>query len=254
MRALAGVLASGGSQNFLGARWVATTIRHAPPRWQRDMARRFLALSPHYFYAEDRQAEATRNQESRAQLVEDLLAQYLQPDMRVIDYGCGPGYCAIAVAPSVSAVEAVDISTGVLACAATLNGAPNIYYETPAECGCRPELVDLAYSFAVVQHLSDATLVEALAVLRRRLRPDGTLLIHFALPEDDWRTEQEWRDDTTLRGRARLRIGLNCFGRSSSMMTELLNQAGFDRVRIEPLAGHTGVDDDIAKQHWAIAR
>ena len=134
-----------------------------------------------------------------------------------------------------------------------LNGAPNINYETPAQFGRRTELADIAYSFAVVQHMSDAALVDALVVLRRRLRPYGTMLVHFALPEDGWRTEQERRGYKTLKGRVKLRIGLNCFGRSAGTMTGLLNQAGFDDVRIEALAGRTNFEDDIATQHWAIA-
>jgi len=254
MRTLIGIFAAGGSQNFLGARWVAPTICHTPSRWRQNIALRFLALSPHYFYAEDRGAEADRNRRSRAELVNDLLVPYLQPDMRVIDYGCGPGFCASEVAPKVKTVEAVDISSGVLACAETLNGAPNIEYVIPFECARRTELVDLVYSFAVVQHMSDAAFVDTFVMLRSRLRPGGSLLVHFALPENLWRTEQEWRGDTTLRARVKLRIGLNCFGRSADTMTKLLNQTGFDEVRIEALAGRTNVDDDIATQHWAIAR
>ncbi len=253
MRAAVGVFAAGGSQNFLGARWVAPIVHHTPPRLQQNVALKLLALSPHYFYSEP-EAEVDRNRRSRSELVDDLLAPYLEPGMRIIDYGCGPGFFASAVAPRVAAVEAVDISTGVLACAEVLNGAPNIEFETPVECGRRIEPVDLVFSFAVVQHLPDATLVDVLAMLRRRLRPNATVLLHFALPEDSWRTEQEWKGDRTLTGRAKLRFGLNCFGRSASTMTNRLNQAGFDDVRIEPIAGRTNVDDDIATQQLAIAR
>jgi SAM-dependent methyltransferase len=253
MRALAGFAASGGNQNFLGARWVAPVVRHTPARFRKNLAIRLLDLSPHYFYAE-REAEVDRNRRSRSQMVDDLLAPLLQPDMRVIDYGCGPGFWASAVVPKVGAVEAVDISTGVLACAEALNAAPNIEFETPVECGRRAEPVDLVYSFAVVQHLPDATLMDVLAMLRRRLRPDGTMLLHFAMPDDDWRTEQEWNGDRSLTGRMKLRFGLNCFGRSACAMTDLLNHAGFADVRIEPLAGRTNVEDDIALQHLAIVR
>jgi cyclopropane fatty-acyl-phospholipid synthase-like methyltransferase len=253
MRMVVGIFATGGTQNFLGAGWIAPIVRHTPHRWRQNVSLRFLALSPHYFYAKDRNAESDRNRRSRAELVGDLLLQHLNPSMRVIDYGCGPGYCAIEVASKVAIVEAVDISSGVLACADSLNGAPNVEYELPDECARRTEVVDLAYSFCVIQHMSDAILADAFEMLRNRLRPQGTLLVHFALPENHWRTEEEWREDTTLKGRVKLRVGLNCFGRSAESVSELLNRAGFDDVRIESLAGRTSVDD-IANQYWAIAR
>jgi cyclopropane fatty-acyl-phospholipid synthase-like methyltransferase len=229
-------------------------IRHTPQRWRQSVVLRFLALSPHYFYGDSREDESDRNRRSRAELVEDLLSSYLHPDMQVLDYGCGPGYWASAVASKVLTVEAVDISTGVLACADVLNGASNIEYETPVACARRTDTVDLAYSFAVVQHMPDVALTDTLAMLRRRLRPNGTLLVHFALPDDSWRTEQEWRNDRTMKGRVKLRVSLNCFGRSVDRMTNLLSDAGFADVQIEALAGQTNVDDDIARQHWAIAR
>ena len=63
MRAAVGVLAAGGNQNFLGARWVAPMVRHTPPRLQQNVALKLLALSPHYFYAE---------REARQIAIEDL--------------------------------------------------------------------------------------------------------------------------------------------------------------------------------------
>jgi hypothetical protein len=51
----------GGSQNFLGARWVERIIDSAPARSRERVALHFLSLSPHYFYAGDVRAEDSRN-------------------------------------------------------------------------------------------------------------------------------------------------------------------------------------------------
>ncbi len=242
-----------GPQNFLGAPWVEHLLRVAPPIRREELALWLISLSPHYFYDRDRHAEAERNRRSREGLVADVLMEHLDPGFRALDYGCGPGYMANAVAGHVRHLEAVDVSRGVLACARVLNGATNITYETPDEAGRRREPVDVAYSFAVVQHLTDETFRSVLALLRRRVRRGGTLLIHFPLPDDDWRTEGEWTSDTSATGRAKLRFGLNCFGRDEDQVKALVTTAGFDEVRVEPLAGLTSADSDIARQRLLVA-
>jgi hypothetical protein len=83
---------SGSSQNFLGAPWVASLVDTMPEPVRERAALRFLSFSPHYFYDRDIRAEAERNRQSRRALAEALIAPYLSPRMRVIDYGCGPGY------------------------------------------------------------------------------------------------------------------------------------------------------------------
>jgi cyclopropane fatty-acyl-phospholipid synthase-like methyltransferase len=251
-----GSLTLGGSQNFLGAPWVTASLRLTPSSYKTPVALWLLSLSPHYFYASDRQAEARRNSESRRQLAQDLLFDMLRPDMHVIDYGCGPGYMAYAVAANVAGVEAVDVSPGVLACARVLNSARNIEYETVMQFGQGRLVADVAYSFAVVQHLTDEGVRVALSLLRRRLRSRGLLLLHFATPDDGFRTASEWEQDRTVRGRLRMRLALHCFGRSYEEMQRLLDEAGFEVMEIGPLRERTSADPDIASEHWvkAIAR
>jgi len=48
----------GGSQNFLGARWIERVVDGVPESARERVALRFLALSPHYFYDRDLAAEA----------------------------------------------------------------------------------------------------------------------------------------------------------------------------------------------------
>jgi SAM-dependent methyltransferase len=247
----------GGSQNFLGASWVAGLVQGSPARIREPLALRMLALSPHYFYDRDIRAESERNRQSRRVIAETLIAPLLTPSSRVIDYGCGPGYMARAVARVARRVEAVDISPGVLACARAINHAENISYQTPAELARRSGQADLAYSFAVVQHLSTPALTSALALLARKVAPGGTLLLHFAVPGDQgWRAEEAWTGDRSATGRLRLHYGLNCFGRSAAQMEAAVAAAGFTDAATRSLDGVLAVpgDDDIPHQHLLTAR
>jgi SAM-dependent methyltransferase len=245
----------GGSQNFLGARWVERVIDSSPAQVRERVALRFLSLSPHYFYDPDIQGEEARNRQSRQILADELIAPYLASRTRVLDYGCGPGYLAAAVAEKAAHVDAVDISRGVLACARVLNARPNITYQTPAELAGN-ELADVAYSFAVVQHLRMETLEQVLSLLAGAVRPGAALLLHFAVPNQVWRTEAQWRSDTSLTGRTKLRYGLNCFGRSAAEMADLVARNGFTDVTIRRLSGSVTVpcDDDVQDQHLLTAR
>ncbi|HEX4832223.1 MAG TPA: class I SAM-dependent methyltransferase [Trebonia sp.] len=197
----------GRSQNFLGARWVEAPVARAPRAVRAQVALRFPALPPHYFYDRDLAAEADRNRRSRQVLCDELIAPLLPPGARVVDYGCGPGYLAAAVARRAGRVDAVDISRGVLACARALNGARNIAYQTPGDY--RPDgAADLAYSFAVAQHLRTEALTGMLRLLAAALRPGGILLVHFAMAgELGYRTEGQSLADGSLAGRAKLRYG-----------------------------------------------
>lgn len=266
----------GGSQNFLGARWIEWIVGNAPRAARRRVALRVLSLSPHYFYDRDLAAEDDRNRRSRQILADELIAPYLTPGARVVDYGCGPGYLAAAVARRAAHVDAVDISRGVLACARVLNGLPNITYQTPAEFRARggpasggpasgglasagaasAGTADVACSFAVVQHLRTDALVELLAQLAAAVRPAGALLLHFAVAgEQGYRTEGQWLSDGSLAGRAKLRYGLNCFGRSVTEMADLVARSGFTDVLVRPLDGSIAIPgDDIQSQHLLTAR
>jgi cyclopropane fatty-acyl-phospholipid synthase-like methyltransferase len=247
----------GGSQNFLGARWVERFVENSPAVAREQVALRFLSLSPHYFYDRDTRSEDERNRRSRQSLADQLIAPHLTPGARVLDYGCGPGYLAAAVSRDAAHVSAVDISRGVLACARALNERPNITFETPDEFRATGAQVDLAYSFAVVQHLRTEVLQDVLTRLAAAVRSGGTLLLHFAVPDEvQWRTETDWRADGSLANRAKLRYALNCFGRSADEMSALVAEAGFSDVTVRPLSGDITIpgDADIPHQHLLTAR
>ena len=248
---------SGPGQNFLGAPWVAYMLDAMPGPVRERAALRLLSFSPHYFFDRDLRAEAARNRRSRRALAEALIVPYLPPRATVIDYGCGPGYMARAVAETAGHVDAVDISRGVLACARVLNGDPGITYQTPDEFRRRSGQADLAYSFAVVQHMRTTAIAGALRLLAAKIRTGGTLIMHFAEPgQGGWRTETDWDAGRSLAGRVKRSYGLNCFGRTSAEMTDLVAAYGFTDVTVTPLRGQLTVPDgdDITGQHMLIAR
>jgi SAM-dependent methyltransferase len=248
---------AGLSQNFLGAAWVAPVLDTMPEPVRERAALRLLSVSPHYFYDRDIRAEAERNRRSRQALTQALIMPYLTTQAKVIDYGCGPGYMARAVAEIADHVDAIDISRGVLACARVLNNCPSITYLTPAELWHRNSHADLAYSFAVVQHMRTGAVIEALRLLAAKINPGGYLLLHFAEPgQGSWRTQADWDADRSLVGRLRRRYGLNCFGRTSAEMADLAAGQGFTDITVVPLRAQltTLIDDDIASQHMLIAR
>jgi SAM-dependent methyltransferase len=219
-------------------------------------ALRLLSFSPHYFYDGDIRAEAERNRRSRRALAQALIGPRLTARAKVIDYGCGPGYMARAVAEMADQVDAVDISRGVLACARALNGGTGITYLTPEELRRRDGQADLAYSFAVVQHMRTEAIIGALRLLAAKLHPGGTLLLHFAEPgQGGWRTQAEWDADRSLAGRLKRRHGLNCFGRTSAEMADLAARNGFADITVAPVSQQVTLPgDDVTSQHLLIAR
>ena len=246
----------GGSQNFLGARWVERVVDNSPVPLRERVALRLLSLSPHYFYDRDIRSEAARNRRSRQILADTLIAPHLTQGAHVLDYGCGPGYLAYSVAGKAAHVTAVDVSRGVLACAKALNARPNITYQTPGDLRGWTGQVDVAYSIAVVQHLRTDLVREVLGTLADKICPRGTLLLHFAVPDEaGWRTEAQWLSDPSRGNQAKLRYGLNCFGRSAGEMADLVADSGFGDISVRALTGTiTLPDDDIGTQHWLIAR
>jgi len=201
--------------------------------------------------------EVDRNEHSRRQIVHDVLRRHLKPDYVVLDYGCGPGFMARAVSPHVRKVVACDISPGALACASVLNSAPKIEYFNVSDTAWIREWqgrIDLAYAFAVAQHLSDSMLAEGLRTIRGLLRLGGLALVHVVINAPGWRTEADWVNDHSLQGRLRLRHALHCFSRSTLQVVGLVRNAGFVDPELIPLAELTNVDDDIGKQHLLVSR
>lgn len=139
------------------------------------------------------------------------------------DLGCGTGQVAAALAPFVTRVIAVDRSGEMLQAAKRrLREARNVEVrrgELEALPIADAEL-DAATLLLVLHHLPDPAV--ALAEAARVLRPDGRLLIADMLPHD----REEYRHQ----------MGHVWLGFAEDHMRKLLDTAGFERIRIVPLA------------------
>ena len=202
-------------QNFLGAKWIGKFLAKVPEKKKRIWALRIVSMSPHYFVTELPEYQKMSNAEvleasfesckiSRTNIFEKLLKAHLEKDFTVLDYGCGPGFIAKVASEYVKKIYAIDISSGAIACAKIINFAENIEYLRADDEGLSKipdESVDAVYSYAVVQHLTDEILNLVLANCRRKLKKGGKLLLHIQMPNDVWKSEDEWEKDNSIKGK-----------------------------------------------------
>lgn len=237
-------------QNFLGARWIPAFLQKVPEKSKRKWALRILNLSPHYFFDGDNPAYKNMktdqyletvfqlNAESRREIYQKVLDKHLEKDFTVLEYGCGPGFLAKAVSPFVEKIYACDISIGVITCARILNNADNIEYFTADDEGLakiEDESLDAVFSFAVVQHLTDEIFELVLENCRRKLKTGGKILFHIQLDDEIWKPEEEWKSDTSLKGKLKYKYGLHCFGRTKEKHEEIISKHGFSIKEFESL-------------------
>ena len=241
-------------QNFLGKWWIPSVLKRLPQGKRRKWALRVLSLSPHYFFGDD-PGEKTLDENlevrysdrlrSRKKICDLVLSRVLKESDVVLDYGCGPGFLAVNAAKLAKQVYACDISSGALACAEIINPAPNLTYVRADESGLSsvPDAgIDVAYSFAVIQHLTDETFEHVLENCGRKVRPGGKLVLHIQLSDEIWKTEDEWKADKSVKGKLKFRYGLHCFGRTAEHHSELVEKHGFRDVAIEPLAAEVAAE------------
>jgi SAM-dependent methyltransferase len=229
------------------------------------MALRYLSISPHYFgrgpgnehlNARDfLEFEFRRSRSSREDIIAALVDGYIEPDSVCLDYGCGPGFLAHAAAQRAARVIGCDISNGVLSCAGVLNPAPNIEYQLINPNGDVPvptESIDVAYSFAVIQHVTDDVFRGILRQVQRVMKTGGTFVCHVVIDALDggWREESQWRAEASLRGRLRRKYALQCFTRSRADFEKIASEAGFQSFEIiqtQSLPSDLGGGDGIGK-------
>ncbi len=249
-------------QNFLGARWVPAFLNRVSEPNKRKWALRILGLSPHYFFDRDDPKYAGLpsdefletsfeiNTNSRVEIYEKVLKNHLSADFTVLEYGCGPGFVAKAVAPHVKKVFACDISIGALACADIVNKKVNIDYILAGEEGLsaiEDTSLDAVYSFAVIQHLTDEVFEIVLDKCHQKLKNGAKIVFHIQLQDNVWKTEQDWKSDGSVTGKLKYKYGLHCFGRTKEHHRVLVEKHGFTAVEFESLrylGNHNSSDED----------
>ena len=251
-------------QNFLGAKWIRTVLERTPESKKRIWALRMLSLSPHYFInpddpqysgmSHDEYLEAVSKTvaESREKIYQQILKPHFREDDTALDYGCGPGFLAKVVSGRVKKIYACDISEGALACARIINSAPNLEYVTADDRGLAaiPDgSVDIVFSFAMVQHISDEIFEIVLENMRRKLKPGGRLVLHIQLTDDVWKTEDEWRSDNSIQGKIKFKYGLHCFGRTADVHKQIVEKHGFTGAKVVNIADIVPeIFDDVCSQ------
>lgn len=254
-------------QSFLDANWIARLLKWCPKKYKRELALTVLSWSPHYFYRKSNpeyvrlshsefvKKEFERNLSTREKLCSCVLSPHLKSAQTVMDYGCGPGFLAKIVSRRTHAVYGVDLSRGVLECARTINGSTNItFLHTSQLEEIKDDSIDLVYSFAVIQHVTDYVFVRILDAMSRKLKKGGKLLIHIVLDGDVWKTEQDWKRDTSLKGRLKLKCGLNFFKRDENDVRSMLESAHYTSIVIQSMRELCPEKfDDVCDQHLVCA-
>ncbi|MCU0620442.1 MAG: metalloregulator ArsR/SmtB family transcription factor [Gemmatimonadales bacterium] len=207
-------------------RLVATEVSDSPDaRRDAERARHVLARRQgrgDFFAASAGQWDALRTELFGPRVELLPLLGLLEPDSTVGDLGCGTGHLALALAPFVRRVVAVDGSTPMLEMARTrLAGVDNIELRQGdlATLPVRDGELDVALLSVVLCYADDPR-----AVLReaaRGLAPGGRLLLVDLRPH-----EQE---------ELRQRFGQRWLGFDAAELGGWLDAAGFTRVRIAPL-------------------
>lgn len=254
-------------QNFLGSPLIPFLFKLTPKKYRRSLALRLIGISPHYFIyqyttrypatmsrKEILEAEHRRNSSSRSQICEKILKRWLQPHMDVLDFGCGLGYLAREAAKYSKNVVAVDVSCGVIACAKELNSSSNIsYYVNDGKCLSMLDgsTIDLIYSFAVVQHLSEELFEGILKEFFRVLKPQGKVICHITLSDQPF-TKSEHKINSFVTRFIKKRILLDMHLRTLEDVRQKIIKAGFKEPNIILAKQICDIEDDIVKQHLFI--
>ena len=253
-------------QTFLGNPLLPLLIRATPPARRRALAIRLLGISPHYFTERDSvryaglppavilEKELERNIVSRRILCADVVAPYLSEGMTALDFGCGAGILAAAMAARCRSVVAVDISAGALSCGGVLFPLENLRFGLIARGrieGVADASVDLVTAIAVIQHMTDAELDGTFAEFARILVPGGRALCHVPLKETAAATPAATlhadRRNPLLR-RLQKQYGLLMLYRDRDALEAMAARHGLSIETAAVIGTLSAIEDDIAHQ------
>jgi SAM-dependent methyltransferase len=128
-----------------------------------------------------------RHKDVHYQEIADQIATFVpKPSARVLDYGSGDAIHADRVAAVAAEVTLCDAAPSVRAAmAARFADNPRIKVIAPEEVTALPDQrFDLIVTNSVAQYLTEDELTRLLALFRRLLAPDGTLIFADVIPPD----------------------------------------------------------------------
>ncbi len=127
----------------------------------------------------DRYAKRPVSDEAAYQKKLEITRGYLRPDMVVLEFGCGTGSTAIAHAPYVKHIRAIDFSPKMIEIArgkAAAGKVENVTFEVAAieDLNAPDESVDVVMGHSILHLLEDRD--AAIAKVYRLLKPGGVFV------------------------------------------------------------------------------
>lgn len=112
-----------------------------------------------------------------------ITREYLQPDMEVLEFGCGTGSTAISHAPYVKHIHALDISSKMIEIAqgkGEANNIENVTFERSAidELSVSDQTLDAVLGLSILHLLDNKE--EVIAKVHRMLKPGGIFVTSTA--------------------------------------------------------------------------
>ena len=116
--------------------------------------------------------------------------EYLRPGMEILEFGCGTGSTAIAHAPYVGRIHAIDISSKMIEIArrkADHENVENVTFEksTIEQTRFLDQSYDAVFGFSILHLLDDKD--KAIAKVHRMLKPSGVFVTSTACIGDTMR-------------------------------------------------------------------
>jgi len=139
-------------------------------------------LLAYYWSNESREDFHTFPQRRRLEVIRSAVQRYTPPAPRVLDVGCGNGYCAglaLAGMPDVKFVGLEYSVAKLLECPEHVPGQVRGVIGDAEEMPIATASVDLALCCETMEHLPNPP--QALAELRRVMKPDGRLVLTIPL-------------------------------------------------------------------------
>jgi cyclopropane fatty-acyl-phospholipid synthase-like methyltransferase len=107
----------------------------------------------------------------------------------------------------------------------------------------------------MIQHVTNEIFDRVLANCGHKLKPGGRLVLHIQLIDHVWKTEDQWKADTSLQGRIKYKYGLHCFGRTEQAHIDAVERHGFTDIKVQSIADFVAEEfDDICSQSLLTAR